>query len=209
MPARSCSPCRSSSAAFSSCKARSWLACRGRIKEAEAETERLLLREPPLSERSHSAAPAGLSAGSQQGMHWSALFKGEQSQPDHPGFGSVVPAGSRAPTASGSLRRPSWRPSSAPDRSSAQHRRAHPERYPGHQGRGVDRCAADRGDRVRRAAGRPRGPHPPAGPRLHRLRRRAAAGGAVARRRRNARRRAALCRLHAVQLHDQYRARMP
>ncbi len=52
-----------------------WLACRGRIKEAEVETERLLLRDPPYPKEVTLNGPQG-SAGSQQGMHWSALFKG-------------------------------------------------------------------------------------------------------------------------------------
>ena len=52
-----------------------WLACRGRIKEAEVETERLLLRDPPYPKEVILNGPQG-GAGSQQGMHWSALFKG-------------------------------------------------------------------------------------------------------------------------------------
>jgi hypothetical protein len=131
----------------------------------------------------------------------------DKSAPNHPRFGAMVPAGSRHlwyrnfhSHHSGDGRR-------CQHRSSPQHRRAHSERHPRHEGRCVHRRAADRGNRVCRAAGRPRRPHPGSDPRLHRLCGRLAARGAVAPPQRNGLRRAALWRLHAVQLHDPISAR--
>jgi MFS family permease len=100
-------------------------------------------------------------------------------RPHHPRFGAVVSAGPRH------LRHRNFHPHHPchrhrrQHRTPAQRRRTHSERHPGHQRCGVHRRAVDRGDRLCRAAGRPRGPHSPSNPRLHRLRGRLAAGSAV------------------------------
>jgi hypothetical protein len=128
-----------------------------------------------------------------------------KSTPDHPRFGAMVPAGPRH------LRHRNVYPhhprhtDRRQHRSSPQRGRAHSARYPGDERRRVHRRAADRGDRLCRAAYRPRRPHPAADSWLHRLRRAPAARGAFSPRRRNAVRRAPLRRVHGVQLHDKYR----
>lgn len=86
-----------------------WLAFRGRIKEAEEETERLLLREPRYPKQVILHCPQRRDHGPrQQRGNWSALFKGttlrRTTLASVPWFLQDV-----APTASGFSPPPSWR----------------------------------------------------------------------------------------------------
>jgi MFS transporter, putative metabolite transport protein len=155
-----------------------WLVFRGRIQEAQAVTQRLLLRAPPYPKK---VVLHRLQTGDRreypESASWSALFRGTNLRrtilasvpwflqdlgtygigiftPHHPGHAD---------------RRQ--------HRSSPQHGRAHSARHPGDEGSRVHRRAADRGNRLCRAARRSRRPHPSADFRLHRLCRGLAARG--------------------------------
>ena len=148
-----------------------WLMFRGRVKEAEIATERLLLRQPPYPQEvvlHHAQARDTRHADQREKAPWSALFQGINL--DRTILASVpwflqdlgtYGIGMFTPTILATVRRQR--------RAAAQHRRPHSERHPGHQGCGVHRRAVDRGHSLCRAAGRPRGPHSTSNPRLHRL----------------------------------------
>ena len=151
---------------------------------------------PARSRQSASAGESGMVG---------AVY-GQKSRPHRPGVGALVFAG---PEHLWDRNFHAHRPGDdyrRRYRASAQHRRAHSGRHSGNPRGGIHRSAADRGHCLCRGAGRQGGPHPPASHGLYRLRRRPAARRAVAAPGRNAFHGAAVCRLHAVQLHDQYRA---
>src|SRR5262249_14018929 len=184
-----------------------WLMFRGRVEEAQAATERLLRRDPPYPKEVILQHPEAGRSHRADKAPWSRLFHGTNLRRTIFGLGTLVSAGPWH------LRHRDLHAHHPGDthrrarRSSAQYRRTRPKRDSGQQGGDIHRHLADCGNRLCRAAGGSRRPHPSSDPRLHRLRRWPADCGAVASRRRNAIRRAALCGLHAVQLHDQYRAK--
>jgi putative MFS transporter len=185
-----------------------WLAYRGRVEEAEVATARLLRRDPPYPKEVVLRAPVGAAiAHAQAHEHapWSALFAGVHlrrtilaSVPwflqDLGTYGIGIFTPTILVTVIGA---------------SIEHPRNTAELIQSDilATRGAALIdvllivgivfavlLADRVGRIRLQI------------MVHRLRRGAVAGGAVATCRRSAFRRAALCRLHAVQFHDQYRS---